>query len=98
MEQLDANGRRIQGGSCCNNVCGRLELFAVGMDGRLYRMHQNGSSAAWSSWDIVAGQSTHFDVSVNLDGRFALVTIGEDGKARCAFENGCPVTQTESKT
>lgn len=66
-----------------NNADGRVELFVVGVDGRLFRVWQATPAGEWASWtpmgDVTFPLNARPAVARNADGRLEVFVRGQDG-------------------
>jgi hypothetical protein len=57
---------------------GRLALFALGMNNKIYQRLQNTPGGTWGSWTSINATYKDFDVAVNADGRLEMFAIASD--------------------
>jgi hypothetical protein len=60
---------------------GRIELFAIGGDGKLYHKWQNTANGPFADWASLGGNdlTTELAISANADGRLQVFVIGGNG-------------------
>lgn len=65
-----------------NNQDGRLEVFVIGVDERIYHIWQTAPSNGWSNWNVMGSAldtARAIAVGNNQDGRLEVFIIGVDG-------------------
>ncbi len=71
----------IRGLTVGRNLDGRLEVFAIGTDNKLWHISQNTPNSFWCSWASLGGSNiTKLAVVPNLDGRLEVFARGTDNQ------------------
>ncbi len=61
------------------NADGRIEVFAVGTDGKIYSKPQVSPGGAWrDGWNAIPAQAKSITAVTSLDGRIELFYVGQD--------------------
>ena len=70
------------------NADGRMEVFLIGQDGRLYTAEQMGAGGDWTSWSSLGGSWPGADAiaeGANADGRMEVFLVGQDSQLHTAW-------------
>jgi hypothetical protein len=74
----------LEGMSAATNKDGRLEVFAVGLDKKLYHRWQQSPGGSWSAWNGQLGGSlllsNGLSAVTTIDGRIEVFAVGGDRK------------------
>ena len=80
-------GRIVPTPAMTANADGRLEVFAVGTDGRLWQVFQTTANGAWGRWVRLSGTRVRSPaVARQPDGRLAVFAVGAGGALRRAVQ------------
>jgi RHS repeat-associated protein len=74
-------GAAVKQIAVASNTDGRLEVFGIGMDDRLWRIWQTSPGGPWSNWQQEGGatpQLRQIAVAPNRDGRLEVLAVGTD--------------------